>query len=204
MKRIGVLISGRGTNLQALIDAQVRGELGAEIVVVMSNKTKAYGLQRAQNAGIPTEVVTKKLHSNREEFDRQVMEVLKKFNVDLIVLAGYMRILGEEFIKAFENRIINVHPSLLPAFKGVKAQWQAVEHGAKVAGCSTHFVTNEMDDGPIILQRAVPVFDDDTGETLAERILPHEHTILVKSVRLFCEDRLEIVDRTVKIKEEGN
>ncbi len=202
MKRVGVLISGRGTNLQALIDAQVRGELGGEIVIVLSNKTKALGLKRAQNAGIPTEVVTKNLHSNREEFDKRVIQVLEEYNVDIVVLAGYMRILGDAFIDSFQNRIINVHPSLLPSFKGIKAQWQAVDHGAKIAGCSTHFVTHEMDDGPIILQKSVPVFDDDTGETLANRILPHEHTILVRSVRLLCEDRLRIKDRRVVIKEE--
>ena len=202
MKRIGVLISGRGTNLQALIDAQARGELGGEIVIVLSNKIKALGLERARNADIPTEVVTKKLHSNREEFDKRVTQVLREYNVDIVVLAGYMRILGDEFIDSFQNRIINVHPSLLPSFKGVKAQWQAVDHGVKIAGCSTHFVTHEMDDGPIILQKSVPVFDDDTGETLANRILPHEHTILVRSVRLLCEDRLRIEDRRVIIKEE--
>ena len=202
MKRIGVLISGRGTNLQALIDAQARGELGGEIVIVLSNKTKALGLERARNAGIPTDVVTKKLHSYREEFDKRVIQVLKEYNVDIVVLAGYMRILGDEFIDSFQNRIINVHPSLLPSFKGVKAQWQAVDHGVKIAGCSTHFVNHEMDDGPIILQKSVPVFDDDTGETLANRILPHEHAILVRSVRLLCEDRLRIEDRRVIIKEE--
>lgn len=202
MKRISVLISGRGTNLQALIDAQARGELGGEIVIVLSNKSEAVGLKRALKAGIPTEVVTKKLHSNREEFDKRVIQVLKEYNIDIVVLAGYMRILGDEFIDSFQNRIINVHPSLLPSFKGVKAQWQAVNHGVKIAGCSTHFVTNEMDDGPIILQKSVPVFDGDTGETLADRILHHEHTILVRSVRLLCEDRLRIEDRRVIIKEE--
>lgn len=202
MKRIGVLITGRGTNLQALIDAQICGELGGEIVVVLSNKAKALGLERARKAKIPTEIVTKKLHSNRAEFDKRVMQVLERYNVDLVVLAGYMRILGDEFINSYHNRIINIHPSLLPSFKGVRAQWQAVDHGVKITGCSTHFVTHEMDSGPIILQKSVPVFDNDTGETLAKRILLHEHTILVKSVRLFCEDRLRINDRRVIIIEE--
>ncbi len=201
MKRIGVLISGRGTNLQALIDAQIRGDLSGEIVIVLSNKTKALGLKRARKSNIPTAVVTKKLHTNREDFDKQVMLILNDYKVDLIVLAGYMRILGDEFVEKFQNRIINVHPSLLPAFKGVKAQWQAVEHGVKVSGCSTHFVTKEMDDGPLILQKAVPVFQEDTGETLAERILPEEHKILIKSVQLFCQDKLQIEDRRVVIKE---
>jgi phosphoribosylglycinamide formyltransferase-1 len=201
MKRIGVLISGRGTNLQALIDAQAHGELGGEIVVVLSNKTRALGLERAKKAGIPIKVVTKKIHSSREEYDKLVVQVLEKHNVDLVVLAGYMRILGDEFISSYKNRIINVHPALLPSFKGLKAQWQAINHGVKIAGCSTHFVTHEMDNGPIILQKSVPVFDDDTGETLADRILPQEHSILVNSVRLFCEDRLRIKDRRVKIVE---
>ncbi len=201
MKRIGVLISGRGTNLQALIDAQIRGDLSGEIVIVLSNKTKALGLKRARKSNIPTAVVTKKLHTSREDFDKQVMLILNDYKVDLIVLAGYMRILGDEFVEKFQNRIINVHPSLLPAFKGVKAQWQAVEHGVKVSGCSTHFVTKEMDDGPLILQKAVPVFREDTGETLAERILPEEHKILIKSVQLFCQDKLQIEDRRVVIKE---
>ncbi|RLI48587.1 MAG: phosphoribosylglycinamide formyltransferase [Candidatus Thorarchaeota archaeon] len=201
MKRIGVLISGRGTNLQALIDAQQRGELGGEIVIVISNKSKAMGLERARKAGINTEIITKKQYPVREDHDRAVVEALKAHRVDLVVLAGYMRILTEVFIDAFRDRIINVHPSLLPAFKGVKAQWQAVEYGVKVSGCTTHFVTLDMDAGPIILQKAVPVFDDDTGETLAERILPEEHRILVRSVRLFCEDKLVIEGRRVRILE---
>jgi phosphoribosylglycinamide formyltransferase-1 len=201
MKRIGVLISGRGTNLQALIDAQIRNELGGKIVIVLSNKTKALGLKRAVKVGIPTEIVTKKLYPDRVKFDQKVMEVLEQCRTDLIVLAGYMRILGEEFINTYPNKIINVHPSLLPAFKGEKAQWQAVDHGVKIAGCTTHFVTNEMDNGPIILQKSVPVFNEDTGETLARRILPHEHTILVRSVRFFCEDRLRVEDRKVIIME---
>ncbi|MFW9810505.1 MAG: phosphoribosylglycinamide formyltransferase [Candidatus Thorarchaeota archaeon] len=202
MKRIGVLISGRGTNLQALIDAQARGTLGGEIVVVLSNKSKAFGLERAQKAGIPIEIMTKKAYPNREDFDKKVEQILKDYNVDLIVLAGYMRILSDMFIRTFRNRIINVHPSILPSFKGIKAQHQAIEHGVKVSGCSTHFVTEDMDDGPLILQKAVPVFNEDTGETLAQRILPEEHKILVKSVQLYCTDRLEIDGRRVIIKEE--
>ena len=199
MKQIGVLISGRGTNLQALIDAQKRNELGGEIVLVISNKTNALGLERARKAKISTKVITKKQYPERDKFDRKVLEILEEFNIDLIVLAGYMRILGNEFIKEYPNRIINVHPSLLPAFKGVKAQWQAIEHGVKVTGCTTHFVNDEMDNGPIILQKSVPILDNDTGETLANRILPNEHAILVKSVRLFCEEKLQVEDRRVII-----
>ncbi|MCF2138204.1 MAG: phosphoribosylglycinamide formyltransferase [Candidatus Thorarchaeota archaeon] len=202
MKHIAVLISGRGTNLQALIDAQARGELGGEIVIVISNKSKAFGLERARRAGIKTAIITKKQYPDREAHDRAVVAVLREHDVDLVVLAGYMRILTETFIRAYENRIINVHPALLPAFKGLKAQWQAVDYGVKVSGCTTHFVVPEMDAGPIILQSAVPVLDDDTGESLAERILPEEHAILVRSVRLFCEDRLRVEERRVRIVEQ--
>jgi len=202
MRRIGVLVSGRGTNLQALLDAESRGELGGQITVVISNKSKALALQRARKLGITTIVVTKLEFPDRNKFDEQIAEVLRCYKVDLVVLAGYMRMFTEQFINEFQNRIINVHPSLLPAFKGVKAQWQAVEHGVKVSGCSTHFVTSEMDSGPIILQKAVPVFPDDTGETLAERILPEEHKILVKSVQLFCDDKLTVNGNRVNIQEQ--
>jgi phosphoribosylglycinamide formyltransferase-1 len=201
MRRIGVLVSGRGTNLQALLDAESRGDLSGQIVVVISNKSRAFALERARKAGVQTVLVTKSEFPDKQKFDVQVAEALLCFKVDLVVLAGYMRMFTEQFICEFQNRIINVHPSLLPAFKGVKAQWQAIEHGVKVSGCTTHFVTFEMDAGPIILQKAVPVFPEDTGETLAERILPEEHRILVKSVRLFCEDRLRIEGRQVIIRE---
>lgn len=199
MKRIAVLISGRGTNLQALIDAQSRGELAGEIAVVVSNKSMAQGLERARTSRIETEIVTKVDFSEREAHDRRVVEILQSKGVDLVVLAGYMRLLSDVFVSSFENRIINVHPSLLPAFKGLKAQWQAVEYGVRVSGCTTHFVDLKMDGGPIILQKEVLVNQNDTGETLANRILPFEHEILVKSVNLFCEDRLRISGRRVII-----
>jgi phosphoribosylglycinamide formyltransferase-1 len=190
MSRVGVIISGRGTNLQALIDAERQHRLGGKIVVVISNKSKAEGLQRARAAGIPTEVVTRVHFPNREQFDRHLVDLLNQYHVDLVVLAGFMRVLGPNFISSFAGRIINVHPSLLPAFKGVNAQQQAVEYGVKISGCTTHFVNLETDGGPIILQRAVDVMPGDTGDTLAARILVEEHKILVDSVRLFCEGRL--------------
>ncbi|MBN2228530.1 MAG: phosphoribosylglycinamide formyltransferase [Candidatus Thorarchaeota archaeon] len=201
MKRIGVLISGRGTNLQALIDAGCRGDLGGKIVVVISNKNNALGVERARRAGIQVEIITKRMFPDRIEFDKALIKILNEQRVDLVVLAGYMRMFTEQFITEFSSRIINVHPSLLPSFKGVKAQWQAVEYGTRVSGCTTHFVTLEMDSGPIILQRAIPVFFDDDGETLSNRILPEEHRILVKSVRLFCEDKLRIEGERVLILE---
>lgn len=201
MRRICVLVSGRGSNLQALLDAESRGELSGQIVVVISNKSQAFALERARKFGVQAILVTKSEFPDRQNFDEQIAEVLRSYKVDLVVLAGYMRMFTEQFINEFQDRIINVHPSLLPAFKGVKAQWQAIEYGAKVSGCSTHFVTFDMDAGPIIMQKAVPIFPDDTGETLSKRILPEEHRILVKSVRLFCEDKLRIEGRHVIIKE---
>jgi phosphoribosylglycinamide formyltransferase-1 len=201
MIRIGVLISGRGTNLQALIDAQVRQELSGEIVLVISNKTKALGVERARKAGIQVEIITKVMYPNRIDFDRQLIKILKQARIDLIVLAGYMRILTRKFINEFHSRIINVHPSLLPAFKGVKSQWQAIEYGVRVSGCSTHFVTSEMDSGPIIIQKAISVQPNETGQSLADRILPEEHKLLVKSVNLFCEGKLSIQNKRVIIKE---
>ncbi|TFH07126.1 MAG: phosphoribosylglycinamide formyltransferase [Candidatus Thorarchaeota archaeon] len=201
MRRIGVLVSGRGSNLQALLDAESHGELSGQIVVVISNRSQAFALERARKARVQTILVTKSEFPDRQDFDEQVSEVLRSYKVDLVVLAGYMRMFTEQFINEFQNRIINVHPSLLPAFKGVRAQWQAIECGVKVSGCSTHFVTFDMDAGPIIMQKAVPIFLEDTGETLAERILPEEHRILVKSVRLFCEDKLRIDGRHVIIRE---
>lgn len=202
MRRIGVLVSGRGSNLQALLDAESQGQLSGQIVVVISNKSRAFALERARKVNVPTIVISKLEFPTHQEFDEQVAEVLRCYKVDLVVLAGYMRMFTKQFIDEFQGRIINVHPSLLPAFKGVRAQWQAIDHGTKVSGCSTHFVTFEMDAGPIILQKAVPILPGDTGETLAERILPEEHRILVKSIRLYCEDKLSINENHVVIKEE--
>ncbi|MGV9170830.1 MAG: phosphoribosylglycinamide formyltransferase [Promethearchaeia archaeon] len=201
MTRIGVLISGRGTNLQALIDAERRGDFDGQIAIVISNKSKAEGLKRADRAGIKTRIITKKEYPVREEHDRAVIQVLKEHDVDLVVLAGYMRILSPFFCQEYKHRMINVHPSLLPAFKGVKAQWQAVEYGVKVSGCTTHFVEPDVDAGAIILQSPVKVRQNDTGKTLAARILPEEHRILVESVKLFCANRLTADGRIVKIKE---
>ncbi len=201
MEQIGVLVSGRGSNLQALIDAELRKQLRAKISVVISNKSNALALQRARKARIPIEIITRIKYPDRDEFDRQIIKTLEKYNVSLVVLAGYTRMLTHRFIDRYGSRIINVHPSLLPSFKGLKAQWQAVESGARVSGCTTHFVTFEMDDGPIIMQKAVPVFQDDTGDALSERILTEEHRILVKSVELYCEHKLTIDGKKVIIKE---
>ncbi|MFW9954834.1 MAG: phosphoribosylglycinamide formyltransferase [Candidatus Thorarchaeota archaeon] len=203
MSRVGVLVSGRGTNLQALIDACQKGQLGGEIKIVISNKKDALAIERAKRAGIKTEIVTKKEFPTREEHDKRVLEILIENGIDLVILAGYMRILSEVFLSEYENRIINVHPSLLPAFKGTEAQKQAIEYGVRFSGCTTHFVNHDMDGGPIILQRVVPVMENDTAESLADRILAEEHKILVESVRLYLEGRLNVTDRKVVIKEDN-
>jgi phosphoribosylglycinamide formyltransferase-1 len=184
---IGVLISGRGSNLQALIDAIDEGRLAAKIAVVISNRADAGGLARAGTAGIETLVVDQRAFANREAFDRAVANELVSRHVGLVCLAGFMRLVGAPLLEAFPNRILNVHPSLLPAFPGVDAQRQALDHGVKVAGATVHLVTAELDAGPIVLQAAVPVRDDDTPETLSARILIEEHRIYPEAVRIMLD-----------------
>jgi phosphoribosylglycinamide formyltransferase-1 len=181
---IGVLISGRGSNLQALIDAIDEGLLAARIAVVISNRSDAGGLDRARAAGIDTLVVDHRAFPTRDAFDRAVAAELGARRVVLVCLAGFMRLVGAPLLEAFPNAILNVHPSLLPAFPGVDSQRQALEHGVKIAGASVHLVTRELDGGPIVLQAAVPVRDDDTAETLAARILIEEHRIYPDAVRI--------------------
>ena len=181
---IGVLISGRGSNLQALIDAIDEGRLAARIALVLSNRADAGGLQRARAAGIDTAVVDHRAYPTRDAFDRAVAAELSARHVALVCLAGFMRLVGAPLLEAFPNAILNVHPSLLPAFPGVEAQRQALEHGVKVAGATVHLVTAELDGGPIVLQAAVPVRDDDTPETLAARILIEEHRIYPEAVQV--------------------
>jgi len=195
-KRIGVLISGRGSNLQALIDAARGGTLGGEIVVVVSNVETALGLDRARRAGIPA-VFRDHRGRHREDYDREIEGILNEHHVDLVCLAGYMRLLSPAFIRAFSGRVMNVHPSLLPAFPGLDAQRQAWSHGVKVSGATVHLVDEALDNGPIILQEAVPVEDGDTTETLAARILEAEHRIYPKAVRLLLEGRCRVDDRRV-------
>lgn len=176
-RRIGVLISGRGSNLQALIDAIADGRLRAQIAVVISNRADAAGLQRARTAGIPTVTLPHRDYPSRDAFERALVAELRAHDVALVCLAGFMRLLGRTFLDAFPHAILNIHPSLLPAFPGVDAQQQAWTHGTKVAGATVHLVTGELDGGPIVMQRAVTVEDDDTAETLAARILDVEHQI---------------------------
>ncbi len=196
MKRIGVLISGRGSNLQALIDAASKGELGGEIAIVISNIEDAAGLDRAREAAIKAEFYPQRDHT-REDFDQQLVERLREHRVDLVCLAGYMRILSPRFIDAFPGRILNVHPSLLPAFAGLRAQRQAWRHGAKVSGATVHLVDEALDSGPIVLQEAVAVEDDDDVDTLAARILEAEHRIYPRAVRVILDGRYRIDGRRV-------
>lgn len=181
--KIGILISGRGSNMIALVDAAKSGEIpDSEIVVVISNKPDAPGLAKAKERGIES-IVVERRGRTREENDAGIIGELRKRNVELVCLAGYMRLLSKDFIHAFENRIVNIHPSLLPSFPGLNVQQQAIDHGVKISGCTVHLVNEDLDAGPIILQRAVEVKDDDTAETLAARILEQEHEAYVEAVK---------------------
>jgi phosphoribosylglycinamide formyltransferase-1 len=184
LHRVGVLISGRGSNLQALIDAIADGRLHAQIAVVISNRADAGGLERARRAGIETLVITHREYATRDLFDSAVAAALKARNVELVCLAGFMRLVGRPLLEAFPDAVLNIHPSLLPAFPGVEAPAQALAYGVKVSGVTVHFVTEELDGGPIILQRAVQVLDDDTPEVLAARILEQEHVVYPEAVQL--------------------
>jgi phosphoribosylglycinamide formyltransferase-1 len=195
--KLAVLVSGQGTNLQALIDQIEQGALAAEIAIVVSNVKDAFALERANNHGIKTVFLDPKSHSDKKEFDRALIDLLQAEAVDLICLAGYMRILGKAFINIFANRIINIHPSLLPAFPGLHPQRQALEHGVKFSGCTVHFVDEGVDSGPIILQSVVPLYDSDDEETLSRRILGQEHLIYPRAVQLLVEDRLIVSARKV-------
>ena len=196
-RRIGVLLSGRGSNFEALADSVAAGRIpGAEIAVVVSNREGAPGIEKAKERGIAARVIPSK-GLEREAYDRQVVAVLLEHKVDLVCLAGYMRLLSPFFVASFPNRILNIHPSLLPSFPGLESQRQALEYGVKFAGCTVHFVDENLDAGPIVLQATVPVRDDDTEETLASRILAEEHRIYTEAVRIVLEGKYKIVRRRV-------
>jgi len=198
-KRIGVLLSGRGSNFEALAESTAAGRIpNAEIALVVSNRENAPGIERARARGIEARVIPSK-GLEREAYDRLVAAALEEKKIDLVCLAGYMRLLSPFFVAAFRNRILNIHPSLLPAFPGLEAQRQALEHGAKFSGCTVHFVDENLDAGPIVLQAAVPIKDDDTPETLSERILREEHRIYSEAVRIVLEGRYRIENRRVMI-----
>ncbi len=201
--RLGVLASGRGSNLQAIIDAIEAGSLSAQIAVVISNKKDAQALERARKHGVLDVFLDPKPFAGRpdgrEAYDRAILDVLRKYDVELVLLAGYMKIVTPVLINAYENRMMNIHPSLLPAFPGLDVQKKALEWGVKIAGCTVHFVTEGVDEGPIIIQAAVPVLDGDTPETLAARILEQEHRIYPRAVQLFAEGRLTVEGRRVRV-----
>jgi phosphoribosylglycinamide formyltransferase-1 len=196
---IGVLVSGSGTNLQAIIDHIEAKRLDAKIEVVLSNKADAYGLVRAENHGIATEVLDHKQFPSREAYDQAIVDLLRARGVDLVVLAGFMRLLSPVFVKAYSNRIMNIHPALLPAFPGLHVQKKAVDHGVRFSGCTVHFVNEECDEGPIIIQAVVPVFPDDSEESLATRILKQEHRIYPRAIQLYAEGRLRVEGRRVLV-----
>lgn len=196
-KRIAVLLSGRGSNFEALADSVVAGRIpNAEIAIVVSNRESAAGIAKARERNIPARVIPS-TGLQREAYDTLVVEALREKKVDLVCLAGYMRLLSPYFVAAFPNRIINIHPSLLPAFPGLEAQRQALEHGVKFTGCTVHFVDENLDAGPIIIQAVVPVKDSDTVETLSERVLHEEHRIYSEAVRIILEGRYRVEGRRV-------
>lgn len=196
MKRLGILLSGRGSNFEAIANSVAAGRLNAEIAAVISNRPEARGLEIARERGLPAVLMPSKGVA-REEYDRSVVAELRKRGVELVCLAGFMRLLSAEFCRAFPLRVLNIHPSLLPAFPGLEAQKQALEHGVKISGCTVHFVDELLDAGPIVRQAAVPVLDSDTVESLAERILTQEHRIYSEAIQIVLSERWRIDGRRV-------
>lgn len=194
-RRLAILISGRGSNLQSIVDAVGSSQLSAEIAVVISSRRDAAGLMRAKEAGIEAMWVNPRDYADRDAYDRALVDILRDREVGLVCLAGFMRLVGDPLLRAFPNRILNIHPSLLPAFPGLEAQRQALEHGVRITGATVHIVNSELDNGPIVLQASVPVLDDDTVETLSARILVEEHRIYPEAIRLILEGHWSIEGR---------
>jgi len=201
MINIGVLASGNGTNLLAIIEAIKTGRIDGVINIVISDKSDAYALKRARFYNIKTNSINPEGFDNREEYDREIVSILKEKEVDLVVLAGYLKMLTPYFINAYKNKIMNIHPALLPSFPGLHAQKEAFDYGVKLSGCTVHFVDEGLDSGPIILQKAVKVKEDDTEETLTKRILKEEHKLYFHAIQLFAQGRLTINGRKVLIEE---
>jgi phosphoribosylglycinamide formyltransferase-1 len=197
---IGVLASGRGSNFQAIIDSIESGFLSAEIGLLITDNPEAFAIERAKRSRIEYLVLEPRQYGTRDIYFEAIAQELKKRGVGLIVLAGFMRIVGKQLIKAFPNSIMNIHPALLPAFPGLHGQRQAIEYGVKISGCTVHFVDGGMDTGPVIIQAAVTVTDDDTEESLSERILALEHKVFPEAIKLFSEGRLELIGRRVRIR----
>ena len=196
MKKLGILLSGRGSNFEAIADSIQAGRLPAEIAIVISNRADAPGLEAARRRGLNAKLIPSK-GRQREAHDQEVIAALKEAAVDLVCLAGYMRLLSPGFIRAFPNRILNIHPSLLPAFPGLEAQKQAIEYGAKVSGCTVHLVDETLDNGPVILQKTVPVLEGDDEHSLAARILEQEHIAYTEALRLLLSGEVEVQGRNV-------
>ena len=199
MKKLLILISGRGSNMEALMAARAAGELPVEIVAVISNRPQAAGLEKAAAAGIPVGVVDHTGFLDRQAFEAELRQRIDAFAPDLIVLAGFMRILTEDFVRAYEGRLMNIHPSLLPAFPGLNTHQRALDEGVRIHSCTVHFVTPELDHGPAIIQAAVPVWDDDDAHSLGERVLLAEHRVYTQAVRWFVEGRLRLEGRRVRL-----
>jgi phosphoribosylglycinamide formyltransferase-1 len=199
--KLAVLISGSGSNLQSIIDNIEKGTLKAVIKIVISNNPQAFGITRAQKHDLPVAVIKHEDFKTRDNFDTELIRILNTHEVDLIVLAGFMRILTPDFLKAFPQKIINIHPALLPSFPGIHGQKKAFEYGVKFSGCTVHFVDEGIDSGPIIIQSVVPVFEDDTEESLAGRILKEEHRIYPQAIQFFAAGRIKITGRKVRIKD---
>jgi len=197
--RVGVLASGRGSNVQAILDAIAGGRLAATVSVVISDVVGAFALERARRAGVPAACIDPKGFSGKQGYERALAEALRAHGVELVALAGYMRVCGPELLAAFPGRILNIHPSLLPSFPGLHVQRQAIEHGVRFSGCTVHFVDAGVDTGPIVAQAVVPVLDEDTEETLAARILRQEHRVYPHAIRLFAEGRLRLQGRRVLV-----
>ncbi len=197
---IVVLISGRGSNLEAIIKAIEKGKINAKISLVLSNKKDAKGLEIAKKYNIKSKFIDPNFFSSREGYDIYISELIRKHNPDLVVLAGYMRILSDRFIENFEGKLINIHPSLIPSFQGLKAQKQALDYGAKFTGCTVHFVTKELDNGPIIIQAVVPIDIEDDVKSLSDKILEYEHKIYPQAIKWIIDKRIEIKGRKVIVK----
>lgn len=198
--RLGVIASGRGSNLQAIIDKCDAGVVSAEVGVVISDRENAFALERARNRGIPAVYINPKGFETKEDYEGAIVQSLKENRVELVVLAGYMRLVGKVLLGSYPNKIMNIHPALLPSFPGAHGQKDAVDYGVRFSGCTVHFVDEGMDTGPIILQAVVPVMQDDTEETLAARILEQEHKIYPEAVQLYAEGRLNVQGRKVLIR----
>ena len=196
---VAVLVSGSGSNLQAIIDASEKGEIPCRVGLVLSNRPDAFGLERARRHGIPAEVVNHRDFATREAFDERLVERVRASGADLVCLAGFMRVLTPVFLRAFPRKVLNIHPALLPAFPGIHGPKQALEYGVRFAGCTVHFVDEGVDTGPVLVQAVVPVHDTDTEETLAARILEQEHRVYATAIRLFFQGRIRFEGRKVRL-----